>query len=134
MFISLGEDYLSVPTDKLPEKLYNEIIPKHKVEGLSTKFNNLETLMFNVVLKNMDFSKGQIESMIKLVEENQKLLVSSELLKLNKVVSYTSFILKEIYEYQTAKFPDGEYIYIIKEEKKNQKILLQRIQELKKML
>lgn len=82
----------------------------------------------------MDFSNGQIESMIKLVEENPKLLVSSELLKLNKVVSYLSFILKEIYEYQTSKTPDGEYIYIIKEEKRNQMELLQKIEELKKLI
>lgn len=36
MFIILGEDYSSTPSEKLPEKLYNEILPKHKVEGLST--------------------------------------------------------------------------------------------------
>ena len=88
----------------------------------------------NVILKNMDFSKSQIEAMIKMVDGNPKLLVSSELLKLNKVVSYASFILKEIYEFQTSKSPDGEYLYLIRDVKKNYTEILQKIEELKKIL
>ena len=134
LFIMLGEEYQSIPLDKLPEKLYNDLFPKYKVDSLSTFINYIETLILNVILKNLDFSKAQIEAMIKIIEENQKLLVSSELLKLNKVVSYTTFILKEIYEYQTAKLPDGEYIYMIRDERRNQVELLQKIEELKKIV
>ena len=91
-------------------------------------------MIIQVVLNNLNFSKNQIDSIINLFETFPKLLNSSELLKLNKVVSYASFILKEIYEFQTTKTSEGEYLYIIKDIKKKNDDLQLKIEDLKKKI
>ena len=35
LFIMLGEDYESIPLNKLAESLVNDLLPKYKVESLS---------------------------------------------------------------------------------------------------
>jgi hypothetical protein len=52
--------------------------------------------------------------MSELVKDHPKILSSGDLLKLSRSVSYMTFILKEIYEYTTAKLGDETPIFGIR--------------------
>ena len=59
------------------------------------------------MVKIMSFSERQIEHMEKLFKEYPKILNSPDLLKLNKSVSFMSFLIKEIYDYSVLRSTDG---------------------------
>lgn len=70
-----------------------------------------------------------------MIEENPKMLVPNDLLKINKSVSYMAFMLKEIYEFSMSKTADGTPIYLIKDAKVRLTALkekLAKISELRK--
>jgi hypothetical protein len=46
-----------------------------------------------------------------MIQNNPKLLSSSDLMKINRCVSYITFILKEIYDFTTAKLTDETPVY-----------------------
>lgn len=52
-----------------------------------------------------------------LLLEHPKLLSSSDLMKINRCVSYLTFILKEFNDYSTAKLPDGTPVYQLRKAK-----------------
>jgi hypothetical protein len=49
-----------------------------------------------------------------MVKENPKILSSPDLLKINRCVSYMTFILKEVCEFVCAKTPDETPLYSIR--------------------
>jgi hypothetical protein len=69
--------------------------------------------------------------MIDLVINHPKVLVSSELLKLHRSVSYMTFILKEIYEYTIAKAQDGTPLYTLRNAKNDLITLNEKLSILK---
>jgi hypothetical protein len=64
--------------------------------------------------------------MQKMIENNPRLLVPNDLLKVNKCVSYMAFMLKEIYEFATMKTADSTFIYVIRENKSKYNELLEK--------
>ncbi len=64
--------------------------------------------------KNAEFSELQFEKMCNIVKENPKILSPPDLLKINRSVSYMTFILKEIYESVSLKTPEGESVFHIR--------------------
>jgi hypothetical protein len=52
-----------------------------------------------------------LEKLLDFVNKHHHILVSNELLSLNRSVSYITFSNKEIFEYLSAKFNDGNYAY-----------------------
>jgi hypothetical protein len=64
--------------------------------------------------------------MQKMIENNPRLLVPNDLLKVNKCVSYMAFMLKEIYEFATMKTADSTFIYVIRENRSKYTELLER--------
>lgn len=53
----------------------------------------------------------QLEKILDFVSKHHHILVSNELLSLNRSVSYVTFSNKEIFEYLSAKLSDGNYAY-----------------------
>lgn len=52
-------------------------------------------------------SREQIEKMITLVEKSPKIFSTVDLIKINRTISYLSFILKDIKEFAIKKNEDG---------------------------
>lgn len=57
---------------------------------------------------NFDFN---LENLLEFVNKHHHILVSNELLSLNRSVSYVTFSNKEIFEFLSAKLNDGNYAY-----------------------
>ena len=68
--------------------------------------------------------------MTTLIKNNPKILSSPELLKLNRCISYMSFIIKEIYDYMLMKSSDGKLIFHLR----NLKINIQHKMEINEKL
>jgi hypothetical protein len=64
--------------------------------------------------------------MKKMIENNPKLLVPNDLIKVNKCVSYMAFMLKEIYEFATMKTADSTFLYVIRDNKSKYNELLEK--------
>lgn len=75
---------------------------------------------------SLECSESQIQKLSNLVAESPKIFSSNDLMKLNRSISYTTFTLKEIYDYFTAKH-DGISI-------NNLRILKNDIDKIKNLL
>ena len=73
----------------------------------------------------------QYNKMTALIQDNPKLLSSSDLMKINRCVSYLTFILKEINDFTTAKLSDGTPVYQIRKIKNDIKAIEDEIAEIK---
>jgi hypothetical protein len=76
--------------------------------------------------KNAIFTDSQLQKIITHVQNHPKILSSSDYLKINRSISYMTFIMKEIYEYCTQKY-DGIYLNSLRRTKldvKNLKTVL----------
>jgi hypothetical protein len=74
---------------------------------------------------------NQLNSLIK---NNPKILSSPDLLKINRCVSYMTFILKETFEYFNLKAQDGVLIFTLRNEKNKIQKLKDKVEEGKKIL
>jgi hypothetical protein len=54
---------------------------------------------------------NQYSNMIELIQNNPKLLMSPELIKFNRSVSYMTFLLKEAFDYVTQKVGENILLY-----------------------
>ena len=52
-----------------------------------------------------------IEKLVDFATKHHHIMVSNELLSLNRSISYVTFSTKEIYEFLSAKLNDGNYAY-----------------------
>jgi hypothetical protein len=67
-------------------------------------------LLLNQISKNVEFENDRLKKIIELVKKCPKIISSSDILKINRTLSYVTFVLKEIYEYATTKTVDGIYV------------------------
>lgn len=111
IYLLTGEDYEGVsPPNRLLQNLIENIYPKLKVENLSKKIIKEETLFMNYIVKNTNnLSTKQVEKIVTFCENNPKIFNSSEMLKMNKAMSFLCFIIKEIYDFVKQKTEDGIY-------------------------
>jgi hypothetical protein len=94
----------------------------------------LGSLLVDNIAKNVDFDADRLCEIVYLVKLYPKVLSSSEYIKVNRVVSYVTFILKEIYEYATAKTSDEVYVSQLKLIKKEIIAMEERIDRYKRLL
>lgn len=88
----------------------------------------------NQIVKNVSFiSQTQIEQLASLWKSQPNLFSSSEMLKLNRSVSYMTFIIKEIFTYVFITASDGTHVYTLRETLKESIALNEKIQRLKSM-
>lgn len=86
----------------------------------------------NQIIKTIPLlSRKQIEQLASLWQSQPNLLSSSEMLKLNRSVSYMTFIIKEILTYLFTKTSDGTHYYALREALNDSKSLNEKIQRLK---
>jgi hypothetical protein len=52
----------------------------------------------------MNLTEEQVGKMAKLIEDNPKIFSSGDLTKLNRSVSFMSYILKEMYDFVSIKY------------------------------
>ncbi len=99
------------------------MFPKYNVDSFSKLLKNnilkyilLESLILNHLVNSVsDISEEQYNSLVTIHHTNPKILNSSDFLKLNRSVSYMTFIIKELFDYCTAKTSDGIPIFKLKE-------------------
>ena len=87
---------------------------------------NLESLFLHIQ-SNLSMSRTQIENLIVLTEKYPKLFNTSELIKINRAMSYLSFVFKDIKEYVTKKTEDGVFYEEIRFVKRRIKALREQI-------
>jgi len=122
IYLAINEDYSSIPPNKIIEILFKDLLPKYKVDCMKNLFSEY-------LMKKNDFSIKQIERMMAFVQSNPKSILASEIIKINKTVSYMCFVLKDIFDFFSLKYEDI-YIYKIRDIRENNKIL----QEKKEMI
>lgn len=90
-------------------------------------------MFIEVILRNMNFTEQQIVLLNKIVSENPKILISSDILKISKCANFFSFILKEIIDFASLKADDGvlvsniRKVYMKYEEVKDKQIKLKKL-------
>jgi hypothetical protein len=111
IYIYLGESYDSLPDDAVIVHLITVLEAKYNVDNLSKyTYLQLESLFISHICKNVEFDSDRLKKVIELVKKCPKIISSSDFLKINRSMSYLTFILKEIYEYATTKSIDGVYV------------------------
>lgn len=60
-------------------------------------------MFLNQITKKVEFTREQNEKVRDMMNENPNMLSSSHLIKLNRSVSYMTFIMKEIYDFNNQK-------------------------------
>ena len=77
------------------------------------------------------YSDEQMNDFTNILDNTNKLLSPHDLLKINKPISFLSFILKEIYEYANLKAYDGNSVTIIRKMKIKSEKYIEKIESLK---
>ena len=72
--------------------------------------------------------------MTNLVKENPKILSSPDLLKMNRCVSYMTFMLKEIHDYESAKTNNDIPLFTIRNFIKMKNQIKEKLENLKKFI
>lgn len=86
------------------------------------------------MINNVSITEDQYNKLISIQQKNPKILNSSDFLKLNRSVSYMTFIIKELFDYITAKTSDGLPIYQLKEASEKMDYLRNDIDKMYKYL
>ena len=115
IYILVNQNYKNYDENLLASNLINNIMVKFGVSNLS-KINILilEILFLNIICYNLILTKDQFILIKEVVDSNQNFLNPSAMLKKNKIVSYITFIVKEIYDYIHFKTEDGTMIQNLK--------------------
>ena len=72
--------------------------------------------------------------MNKIINEFPKVIQPTEIVKMNKTVSFVSFVIKEIVEFAVMKTNDGAYISLLRRFYQKYKHLLEKQQKLKDLV
>jgi len=124
VYVLVNESYEHLPLNQLIPNLLTNIFPKLKIESLKSYY-------LNTIGKTINISTNQHEKLTKILADNPKLLNSSELLKINRCVSYMTFMVKEILDYASQKTSDGTYVVAIRDAKLRLNKLIEKVEKLK---
>ncbi len=75
-----------------------------------------------------DFSDSQHNQLNEIIRANPKVLSSPDFIKLNRCVSYMTFIIKEAWEFYSLRAPDGVMIYNLRKANSERSKLKEKIQ------
>ena len=93
ILILLNEKYESIPRNKIIEYFFKEIFKQYKVE-------TLKQLFLQNIIKNCNYlNNDQLEKIEELIKANPALTSSSDMFRINRNISYMTFILKEIIQF-----------------------------------
>lgn len=94
IYIIIDENYNGEGINKLIENLVNFILPKYK----SRELKNLLINYFNLH-KNLNLNKTKIEKIRNIIIKNPKIISNKDIKKLNRPISYITYLLKEINDF-----------------------------------
>ncbi len=84
--------------------------------------------MFTVTIQdNFCLSRPQIDELLALFDNSPKIINTSELIKINRAISYLTFILKDVKEFVAVKHNDDIYVEELRYASKRIKELKQEI-------
>jgi hypothetical protein len=78
----------------------------------------------------MNMDEARFENISNIIKNNPKILSSPDLLKINRSMSYMTFILREIYDYYSQKTPDGVHLFTIRNFKNEIQSLSEKLNKL----
>lgn len=122
IYILLGEEFecFRGKGNAIIENLFDVIYPKYSVDSLKQLFNGY-------IQENFCCSRKKIELLLTLFEREPKVFSTPELIKINRTISYMSFILKDVKEYIIQKHPDGVFFEEIRFARQRIAFLKQKI-------
>jgi uncharacterized protein (UPF0128 family) len=88
----------------------------------------------NYIPKITEIEEGRYLRIAEIVKNNPKVLSSADFIKLNRGVSYMTFIVKECWEYFSLKTSDGFYIFNLKKLIKEKEKLIQDAENVKNLI
>lgn len=128
ILILLNESFDSIPKTKIISFVFQVIYFKYNV-------NTIKDLFMNHIIKEIDhLSNEQIEQLIKLYKNNDKLLEINSEDKKEANMSYMTYIIREIYGYVFKRTEEGTSYYILRQINNEMKHLKRVIKKLKRRL
>ena len=109
-----------VLNQKLAENMENENliksffilnIPSDKTLSKNIIYLNLEEYLIELLKNIYLIDDKRFDLVFTFFKENPDVVNSNNLVKINRVCSYMSFLVKQIFEYYSAKAADGFYLY-----------------------
>lgn len=115
IYVLLQEPYQHLSNTEILPNLKNNLFSKVGADSFSKLyFYFLESLILNLIAK-VTFTEDQYHNLVQIYNSNPKILSSSDFLKVNRSVSYMTFIVKELFDFYTARTNDGIPIFRLKE-------------------
>ena len=108
LLLIIGEDISKIEDKNIINYTFNDIYSKYNV-------TNIKDLVLKIALEKLQKIKlQQIESINNLINNKEDLLSPAMLFRLNKSVSYMTFILRDFYNYLFLQTEDGTKLYEIR--------------------
>ena len=128
LLLILGEDISKIEDKNIINYTFKDIYNKYNV-------NNIKDLVLKIALENLQKLKlEQIENIKSLINDKEDILSPAMLLRLNRSVSYMTFILRDFYNYLFLKTEDGTKLYEIRAGIQDYDNLGEKIKKLKSIL
>ena len=128
LLLILGEDIYKIEDKNIINYTFKDIYNKYNV-------NNIKDLVLKIALENLQKLKlEQIENIKSLINDKEDILSPAMLLRLNRSVSYMTFILRDFYNYLFLKTEDGTKLYEIRAGIQDYDNLGEKIKKLKSIL
>ena len=125
IYVLLNENYEQIEPQKIISNLFTEIYAKYQVDTIKALF------LSHIVKNANNLTQNQINILAKILRENPSMLSSTEILKINRSISYMIFIFKELFAFIFQKTQDGTFYYVIREGYKELNMLGEKIKRLK---
>ena len=128
LLLILGEDISKIEDKNIINYTFKDIYSKYKV-------TNIKDLVLKIALEKLQRLKiEQIESIKNLINNKEDILSPAMLLRLNRSVSFMTFILRDFYNYLFLQTEDGTKLYEIRAGIQDYDSLGNKIKRLKSLM
>ncbi len=128
LLLIIGEDISKIEDKNIINYTFKDIYLKYKV-------TNIKDLVLKIALEKLQKLKlDQIESIKNLIHNKEDILSPAMLLRLNRSVSYMTFILRDFYNYLFFQTEDGTKLYEIRAGIQDYDSLGNKIKKLKSLM
>jgi len=100
VYLMIDEPFELIEDSKIIENLFISVFKRLKVA-------NLKQFFLNYMIKCLNFKSDKIDCLNDFINKNPKLITPFEFNKINKICSFISIFLKEIYEFTCMKTSEG---------------------------
>jgi len=124
ILLFLNEEFYEIPQNQLPEYFIEKILKKFKVESFSNysfnslffilNFKFLEKLLMEYIPNNIMNIDFDLKTIVEFVSIRPFVFNSGEFISNNRLLSYCTFLIKDIFDYLNLKLFDGTYAYCVR--------------------